>query len=482
MANERIKSNFIYNALFQLSGIVVPLITLPYLTRVLHADGMGKYAFSYSVAYYFYIFIRLGLHNYGNRTIAYVKDDQYELSKTFFEIYAFQFVMGCSMSVIYLMYCIFLSTNKTLSFIFMLIVLAGGIDLTWALYGLEEFKVTSIRDISVKVLTAACIFAFVKDEADVWKYSLIYCSGFFISQLVSIPVLKKRIHYVKPGYQDIIIHIKPNLVLFLPTIAVSVYKTMDKIMLGLMSSDLELGYYHSCENIIKIPLALITALGTVMLPRMSNILSHGDDNPEAESIFDKSILFAMFISSSVCIGIMTVSKEFVPLFFGEGFEKCITLFNIVLPSCLFLAFANVIRTQFLLPRKKDKLFVISLFTGAAVNLILNLILIPGFASVGAAIGTLAAEIVVCVVQAVSVYKEAHIGRNIINSLPFVLAGVLMYAVFSNYSPVILGNDILSLLFKIVICGLFYLAVLGVLWFGKIKIHYQGNNSVKKEKI
>ncbi len=453
------RSNFIYNSIYQLTNIIVPLITLPFLSRVLAAEGLGKYAFGYSVSYYFYMFIRLGLHSYGNRTIAYVKDDKDKLAKTFFELFSMQFVLGIVISLVYFLYCLLLAPDKQLSLIFILVVLSGGIDLTWMLYGLEEFKITSVRDIATKLITAACIFIFVKRADDVWKYALIYSLGFFINQLIVLPVINKRVYFVRPELKEVLAHVKPNLILFLPTIAVSVYKTMDKIMLGAMTSDVELGYYHGAENIIKVPLALVTALGIVMLPRMSNMLSNNQEEKSIRLVFNKSIMFAMFISTSICIGIMTVSKEFVPLFFGEGFDKCITLFYIILPSCIFLAFANVIRTQYLLPRKKDKLYIISLFTGAVVNLFFNLLLIPRYASVGAAIGTLAAEIIVCVVQAACVYKEADIGKNIVNSIPFIISGIVMFAVFHNYTPPI-SNPIIALLVKIIISGALYLTFLG----------------------
>lgn len=460
-----IKINFISNAWYQLTNILVPLITLPYLSRALHAEGLGAYSFAYSVAYYFYMFIKLGLQNYGNRTIAYVRDDKATLSRILFEIYFTQFILGLVMSIIYLLYCVTFAPNKLLAFIFVLHVIAGGIDLTWVMYGLEEFKVTSLRDIITKIMTTILIFSFVKDEEDVWKYALIYCMGFCVNQLIVIPVVSKHIHFVLPSSKGVLSHIIPNLILFLPTIAVSVYKSMDKIMIGVLSTEAELGYYHSCENIIRVPLALITALGTVMLPRMSNMISKGNDNSGVEALFNKSIMFAMFISSSICMGMMTVSKEFVPLYYGKGFEKCIYLFHIILPSCLFLAFANVIRTQYLLPRKKDKQYIISLFTGAGVNLVLNLLLIPRLASIGAAIGTLAAEMVVCVVQAAFVFKEANIGKNIIDSFPFVAAGVVMLLLCRNYTPSI-ENDILMLVVKIVISAITYLCSLGIILTAK----------------
>ncbi len=461
MAKNNIKTNVLFNSIYQLTNILVPLFTLPYLSRILHAEGLGSYSFAYSVSYYFYSFIRLGLHSYGNRTIAYVKDDRQNLSKTFFELYAMQFFMGVIMTVIYIAYCIWMAPIKSLAFIFLLLVISGGVDLTWALYGLEECKITSVRDIVTKILTAICIFIFVNNSDDVWKYALIYGLGFFANQVVVLPVIVKRVYYIKPDIKSVITHIKPNLILFLPTIAVNVYKTMDKIMIGLMSTESELGYYHSTENIIRVPLALVTALGTVMLPRMSNMISREEDTGDIQSIFDKSVMFAMFVSSSICLGIMAVAKEFVPIFYGAGFEKCVELFYIILPSCMFVAFANVIRTQFLLPRKQDVLYIVSLFVGALVNLILNTLLIPRYASIGAAFGTLAAEMIVCVVQAACVFKEACIGRNVANSVPFVFSGMLMFAIFRNFTLSAVNNEILSLLLKIIICGGFYLVVLGL---------------------
>jgi O-antigen/teichoic acid export membrane protein len=264
-----------------------------------------------------------------------------------------------------------------------------------------------------------------------------------------------------PDFSGVKSHVKPNLILFLPTIAVSIYRTMDKIMLGAMANDAELGYYHVCDNIILVPLALITALGTVMLPRMSNMISQNGFDEKSHKLFDYSITFTMFFSTSICMGIMTVAKEFVLVFFGRGYEKCIILFFIILPSCIFMAFANVIRTQYLLPQKMDKQYIVSLFTGAGVNLTLNIILIPHMASVGAAIGTLTAEIVVCIIQAAYVFEEARIGKNIINAIPYVISGIMMFFALYNY-VVPVENTIVALLLKIVMGGVLYLFVLGVL--------------------
>lgn len=447
--DNSIRLNLIFNSIYQITNFLVPLVTLPYLSRILKADGLGEYSYAHTVAYYFYLFIRLGLYSYGNRTIAYVKDDSELLSKTFCEIYAFQFFMGIFGSIIYFMYCFLAAPKEGLALVFSLIVVAGGIDFTWVLNGLEEFKVTSTKDVLTKIITAICIFIFVKSKNDVWKYALIFSLGFIMNQLIALSVVVRKIRFVMPQFKNILKHIKPNMILFLPTVAASIYKAMDKIMLGSMTNEIELGYYHSCENIIRVPMALIDALGTVMLPRVSNMISKRADKDSVNRLFNKSILFAMFISTSTCMGIMAVAKEFVPIYYGSGFDKCVYLFYVILPSCIFLAFANVIRTQYLLPRKKDRLFVISLFAGAFANVCLNIILIPRYESIGAAIGTLVAEIVVCVFQAICVYKEANIARSVLDSIPFLLSGLVMVIVLWNYTPRI-TNSILVLIVKIMI--------------------------------
>ncbi|MBQ9588586.1 MAG: flippase [Butyrivibrio sp.] len=480
MADQSIKRNFAYNSIYQISNIIIPLITVPYLSRTLLAEGVGEFSYAYSVAYYFYMFIRLGLHNYGNREIAYVKNDEMLLSKTFLEIYAFQFFMGLLISVLYIIYIVFISTNKLISILFLPFVISGGVDLTWVLSGLEEFKAITIRDVTVKIASTIFVFVFVKDKNDVWKYALIYSMGFFLSQVMVAPIIFHKISLIKPKLQNIASHIKPNLALFLPTIAVSIYKFMDRIMLGFMSGEEELGYYHSSENIIMVPLAISTALGTVMMPRVSNMLSRGERDA-VERMLDKSIIFVMFASTSVSMGIMSVSKEFVPIFFGSGFDKCILIFKIILPSCIFLAFANVIRTQILIPQKKDGIYTISLLIGAVMNLGLNLLLIPRMAAVGASIGTLVTEITVCVIQAVSVLKEGNIIKNSIRSLPFIFAGCLMYLVFENYKITITDNLVVALLLKIVLSGSFYCIVLGVflvMWwlFGKSIYRVKSKNN------
>lgn len=174
---KEIVTNLIYTSIYQFSGILVPLVTMPYVSRILGAAGLGEYSFAYSVAYYFTIFIKLGLNHYGNRTIAYVRDDKKSLSKTFWEIYVFQLFIGIVLFFIYLGYVLLFSPQKILGMIMALLILAACLDVSWCLYGLEKFKVTSVRDTVTKIIVTICIFCFVKSAEDLWKYALFFSVG-----------------------------------------------------------------------------------------------------------------------------------------------------------------------------------------------------------------------------------------------------------------------------------------------------------------
>ncbi|WP_051226476.1 oligosaccharide flippase family protein [Butyrivibrio sp. MC2013] len=453
--------NYLYTAAYQLFLILIPLVTTPYIVRTLGAEGMGSYAYAHSVAYYFCLFVKLGIQNYGSRLVAAAGDDRKKLSQAFGELYAMQCVMMLICTGLYLIYCMTMASDSRFAFIFALFILAAGFDISWFYFGIENFRYTVIKDFIVKILSVTAIFTLVKSASDVWIYAVIQGMGILISQLVLWTSIRGYVDIIRPGLDDIMRHIRPNLILFVPVIAVSVYKTMDKIMLGAMTGERELGYYYSSENIIQIPLALIISLGTVMIPRMTKVYKGAGGDNKAERIFERSIYFAVFIASSVSIGIMTVAREFVPIFYGEGFDKCVGIYYIMLPSCVFIAFANVIRTQYLIPNNWDRVFVTSLLSGAGLNFLMNLLLIPRLQSYGAALGTLFAEALVCIYQAVAVRKVLPIGRYLIGSVKFILAGYVMFAAFYKMPFAITGRAVADLMIKIIVAGAVYMLCLGI---------------------
>ncbi|MBR2695484.1 flippase [Candidatus Saccharibacteria bacterium] len=419
------KKNFVYNLVYQVLAMIIPILTAPYLARTLGAAGIGTYSYTHSIVYYFMLLTMLGINNYGNRTIAKVRDDKEKLSKTFWSIYSLQLCVGTIMLLLYLGYVALLENQyPIISMIQSLFIVSAILDINWLFFGLEEFKKTVTRNSIVKLCNVVFIFLFVKDSSDVWKYTLIMSGMTCISQLVLWGFARKKIKFVLIKIRDIKAHIKPNLILFIPVIAVSLYKMMDKIMLGSISGMTEVGFYENAEKITSIPLMLITALGTVMLPRMSNIIAKGNTK-QASTYISKSISFVMFASLAMFAGLAAVGRNFAPLFFGEEFRKTGTLIMMLSSTLPMISFANVLRTQFLIPKEKDKIYIKSVFLGAAINLIMNLIFIPPYGSIGACFGTIAAEFIVMAYQAFAIRNELPIRQYLKQSLPFLIKAIIM---------------------------------------------------------
>ncbi len=448
------KKNYIYNVIYQVLILIIPLIISPYLSRVIGAEGIGIFSYTYSIVYYFMLLTLLGVNNYGNRSIAKVRDDKEKLSKTFWSIYLFQLIMGIIMLIIYFIYLFFFSVKyKQLFLIETIYIISTIFDINWFFYGLEEFKKTITRNTILKVSTLFLIIIFVKESNDLWKYALIMSLMTLLSQMILWPFIKDKINFVKIKVTDITKHIKPNLILFIPVIAVSIYKMMDKVMLGSMTNIKEVGFYENAEKIVNIPLTIISALGTVMLPRITNMVSKGQKE-EVKKYINKSIEFVMFLSLAMSAGLIAVGYDFAPVFFGEEFKKTgilIMLLSVTLP---FISFANVIRTQYLIPFEKDKLYTKSVIYGAIINLIMNAIFIPKYDSIGACFGTIAAEIFVMVYQLISIRREYNFDQAVKFSVPFLLTSIIMIELIYPIRYFI-SNKIIMLLIQIILGVIVY---------------------------
>lgn len=458
---SKLKMNFIYQSAYELLIILLPLITSPYISRVLGAEKIGIYSYTYSIANYFVLFAMLGIKNYGNRMIAKSRDNREELNRTFSSIFCLHALISIFVIFIYIIYALFISKeNKLYVFIQGTYVLGALFDINWFYFGIEKFKLTVTRNTIIKILTVVCIFTFVKTKSDLWIYVTIMAWGSFISQSVVWLFLRKYVSFVKPTWQEIKVHLKPMAILFIPAVAVSLYKVMDKIMLGSLSTKTQVGFFENSEKIINIPMTIITAFGTVMLPRMSNMIAKGD-HKETQKYIKISMKYIMFIAFALGFGIASISHEFVPVFFGDEFLVCGPLITTLAITVPFIAFANIIRTQYLIPSCEDKIYIISVFTGAIVNIIINLLLISKLQAMGTVIGTVFAEISVCIVQAFYVRKKLPIISYIKSFILFTIPGCIMYLVvrmIGNY----MGASILTLMIEVIVGGLTYV-ILGILY-------------------
>ena len=469
MATISIKKNFAYNMLYQMLSIIVPLITSPYLARVLGADNIGIYSWTYSIVYYFMIFSTLGINNYGNRTIASSKAKQNDLSKVFSSIYICQFIMSLVMIILYIIYVILITHKyRTIAFIQGINIFSCMLDITWLFYGLENFKVTVVRNTVVKLLSLICIFAFVKNSSDLWIYTIIVAGAAVLGQLTMWPFVFKCIKITIPNIKEIIPHIKPIFILFIPVLAISVFTNMDKYMIGKLSNMAQNGYYENADKIIGVPKAIITALGVVMLPRTANLIAEGKEE-KSKKYIEITVLYTMIFSSALVFGMAGVSDYFSVVFWGEEFAECGTLIAFMSPAIIFSVLGNIVRTQYLIPRSKDREYTLSLIAGAISNLVINASLIPRFGAMGAVAGTVIAEFLMSFLQAFYVRKSIHLIKYIENAWAFVLFGFIMFLTLKMLHLFVEPN-IIGLLLLIAIGGCEYL-ILSCLYLNFSKKQY-----------
>lgn len=453
-----IKKNYLYNLIYQILIIILPFITSPYISRVIGAEGLGIYSYTYSVAYYFGLIILLGLNNYGNRSIAQVRDNKEQRDKVFSELYTMQSIMSFIVIIIYIGY-VFIGNiaNKDIAMIQVLYLLSVALDINWLFFGLEKFKITVTRNVVIKILSVCSIFIFVRTTNDLWKYTLIMTLGTLISQILLWLFIRKfNIKFKFPKLKELVKHIKPNLVLFIPAIAVSIYTVMDKIMLGNLSDMTQVGFYENAEKIKNIPMGAINALGTVMLPQMSNLVAKGEKEKSKEYM-NNSMKFAMFMAVALTFGISGIANQFAPIFFGEEFKECGTLISYLEISVIFIAWANVIRTQYLIPNCQEKIYIRATIIGAILNFIINYTLIPKIGALGAVIGTIFAEGSVAVYETIKIRKHIEIRQYIKDTLVYVIAGVIMFfavRVIGEFA----GEKISTLVTQIITGGIIYLGI------------------------
>lgn len=448
----KLAKNVLYNVAYQILLLIVPLITSPYISRVLGASGMGEYSYTHSVVYFFVLITMLGVLNYGNREISRVKDDPNKVTNVFWGIYSVQFFAGIISSLCYFFYLFFFCNEYKMVFFAQFLYLLGGLlDISWFYFGIEQFKTTTLISTVNKLLTTVLIFLVVKNSNHIYIYTLIIAGGYLLNQITYWFCIRKFIKSVNISISGIKHHFFPMLGLFIPVIAVSIYKYMDKIMLGFLIDSTEVGIYEAAEKFINLPLSIITAIGTVMLPRITNMQVNNESRGIKKYNFI-SMVMIMFLSFGIAFGLGGISEVFIPWFYGAEFIASSNVLIILLPSVVFISWANVVRTQCLLPNKRDKEYCISVILGAIINLIINIILIPHYGASGAAIGTTIAEISVCLVQCVAIRKSMEFSKYLRYCFPFIVTSILMYFIILKIS---FDSILRTIILRIVIGAITY---------------------------
>lgn len=404
------------NAILTMSSFLFPLITFPYVSRVLLPVGTGKVSFATSLITYFNMFAMLGIPTYGIRACAKVRDNREELTRTAHEL----LIINLFMSVLAyiglaaaLLFVPRLREDRILYVLVSLTIILTAIGMEWLYKALEQYTYITIRSIIFKFVALIGMFFLVHKQKDYVIYGGITIFAASASNIMNFINVHKYIDMRPVGGYNLKKHLKPIAVFFAMSCATTIYTNLDTVMLGFMKTDEDVGYYNAAVKIKTILVSIVTSLGTVLLPRASYYIEHGQMD-EFRRISRKALNFVFLFASPLMIYFMLFAKEGIYFLSGDAYAGSIVPMQVIMPTLLLIGITNILGIQILVPMGREKVVLYSEIAGAVTDLALNAVLIPRMASAGAAIGTLAAELVVFLVQYAALRAEISDGFHSIH--------------------------------------------------------------------
>lgn len=396
--------NVIMNVINQVSGVLFPLVTFPYVARVLQPEGIGMVNFAQAIVGYFIMVASLGIPLYGTREVAKVRDNKQKLSQLVAELFVLNMVMtlvGFAAFAIFMIFSAKAAADPVLFWVCTLPMLLAPVGFNYLFGGLEEFTFVTLRTIAFRLLTLAAIFLFINNPSDYWVYALIMGLNAVGANLVNLFFARKflALRLIDFGKLQIWKHLRPVLLVFSLGAVISIYTSLDKVMLGYLTNEAEVGYYAVADRLIKVVVMLVTTLGTVLLPRVSYYLENNKVE-EYSRLANFSLRVIFFLCLPAAAGLFVLAAPLVQLFAGDAFVTASPLVQIMGLNVVFVAMSNFMGYQVLYPQNKERLLVISVVFGAVTNFILNWFFIPRWHAMGAAMATLIAEASVTTAQVI----------------------------------------------------------------------------------
>lgn len=447
-SGKSLKQNFIMNAILTVSSFIFPLVTFPYVSRILQPIGIGKVSFASSLISYFSMFAQLGIPTYGIRACAVVQDDREELTRTAHELLVINLIMtvisygGFALALLFIPR---LQEEKTLYMIISLNILFTSIGMEWFYKALEQYTYITVRSIIFKMIALSAMFLMVHRQSDYIVYGGITIFAASASNILNFINIHKYMDIRFVGGYCFRRHVKPVSVFFAMACATTIYTHLDTVMLGFMVTDADVGYYNAAVKIKLVLVGIVTSLGTVLLPRTSYYIRQGLME-DFRRITNKAVNFVVLLASPLVLYFILFAKEGIYFLSGSGYEDSIVPMQVIMPTLLLIGITNILGLQILVPMGKEKVVLYSEIIGATVNVIINTVLIPRFVSVGAAIGTLVAELAVMLVQCyvlrneiTVVFKQIHyfkIGFALVSSSA-VSMGIKVMG-FTNFQTLLMS--------------------------------------------
>ena len=435
----KVLKNYAYNLSYQLLVIILPIITTPYVTRIFSSDDLGTYGYFNSIVTYFILLATLGVANYGTKVISGHRKD---IDKNFWGIYSLQ--LGATILSIFLYYMLYIFLqfmHNPVALILGLSLLSKGLDISWLFQGIEDFRKITVRNVTVKLVGVIAIFLFIRSATDLHLYVFLLTIFELLGQLSMWLPAREFIGKPHFDWEYAKQHLRPIILLFLPQIAISLYVTLDRTMLGALASTKDVGIYDQALKLVNILLTLVTSLGSVMLPRVSNLLSSGD-HKAVNKMHEMSFLIYNLVIFPIMAGMLIVNDDFVNFFLGQDFQEARYAIAIMIFRMFFIGWTNIMGIQILIPHNKNKEFMLSTTIPAIVSVGLNLLLLPKLGYIGAAIVSVLTEVLVWLIQLFytrSYLREVPILGSLIKIIisSGVMYGILLFIKqFLNVSPMI----------------------------------------------
>lgn len=451
---QSVKVNYILNLINTGTQMLFPLITFPYVCRVIEADGIGQINFFQSIISYISLFTCLGIPMYAIREIARDRSDVVQMNRTAMEIlllHSMLTLVGYAMVAILCLTVPQLQVNTPLFLILSLTIFFTAIGCEWFYQGIEDFKYITIRGLIIKTVSVVLLFIFVKSKTDLLYYGCYTVFGVLGGNIFNFFRLRKYIHRENIIFSELHIkrHIKPVLKVFSFSVVTSIYLQLNTVLLGFLKNALAVGYFAAATKVMQMLLTMSACLGSVMMPRASHLIAENKED-EFNRLIQKSYDFTLAIALPMTIGLIFCAPSLITALCGVKFEHSILPSQIIAPIILMVAISNVFGIQVLFPKGKINIVTLCCGIGAVADLILNLCLIPFFSYIGTSIAYLGAE----VATTVSMY---FIGRRYIpiiyfkkSHLTYALGCIVM--AFALYGLSLLQLPTLTILLLQGCCG------------------------------
>ena len=457
-----LKKNIAISTLYQILIIILPLITAPYIARVLGPDQSGVYDYTNSIMTYFAMFAALGTASYGVREIARVRDDAAMRSKLFWEI---ELMTVMTSTVCIIAWFIFIAITPHYKVIYLVLtmgLLSTMFDISWFFAGMEQFKYTVTKNAACKLIGVILMFLFVKKEEDLLLYIIIMISSTMIGNLsmwLYVPRFVEKVDFRTLTFRK---HFHETLIYFVPTVATSIYTVLDRTLIGVITKNkAENGFYHYAMQIVNMMKALtFSSLNMVLGSRLSFLFAEKKYDEIKEKIAD-STNYILFMGYGICFGVIGVAKRFVPVFLGPGYDRVATMLILMSPIVIIIGISNCLGSQYYTPAGYRKLSAKYIIIGAVVNLLLNLLLIPKYWGYGAITASLIAESVITILYMKNCNGYLRVETIIKDSWKKIIAGLVMLIVIRALDGII-SSDILALLVEIAVGFTVYCAVIVLL--------------------